>query len=87
MTIVTLITMRICYSFSCIHAHFSLSVKGVKCTTIITWLNDQILLRDVCIEEKNDLLNTSDWTNSVTHIKQYRKKEIESKWRASYVDW
>ncbi len=26
---------------------FALSVKGVKCTTTITWLNDKILLRDV----------------------------------------
>jgi hypothetical protein len=67
---------------------FALSVKGVKCTTAITWMNDKILLRDVymCIEEKNELLNTSNWTNSITHIKQYQKNEIESK-MTNHICW
>ena len=71
-------------------------LKGVKSSPTISWLKEKLLLREVCTrerqrgEEENELLNTSNWANSITHIKQYneRKNEkIESDWRASYVDW
>ena len=46
----------------------------------ITW--------SMCMEEKNESFNTSNWTNSITHIKQYQKTNaFESKWRFTYVDW
>jgi hypothetical protein len=65
---------------------FALNVKGVKCTTTITWLNEKILLRDVCIEEKNGLSNTSNWTNNIAHIKTISKEKDRVK-MTSFVWW
>ena len=69
MTIVTLITLNRSMFFIELYAcSFALNVRCVKCpTTITTWLNDEILLRDRCVWKKRMNRSTHQIEQIVSH--------------------